>query len=149
VGHYCIGGNITSLCNPPVYIRSKKETIPFLSYFLPGKVDDDNSSYQVFLMLNLEFGEAKSKADPKPKSVKATKLILEVKETEEDKEAKESNEINNVEQTIDELLAADVKALEAFEQEVDQATGQNLYDEIKVLDVKLEVIDIYTHFYTI
>jgi len=96
----------------------------------------------VFLRFNFEFGEAKPKADPKPKSVKVAKPILEVKETEEDKEAKESNKIDNVEQTIDELLAADIEALEAFEQEVDQATGQNLYDEIKVLDVKLKVIDI-------
>ena len=47
-----------------------------------------------------------------------------------------------MEQAIDELLAADVKALKEFNQEIDQATGQNLTDEIKVLDVKLEVIDI-------
>ena len=96
----------------------------------------------MFLRFNFEFGEAKSKAESKPKSVKAAKPILEVKETEEDKAAKEFNEINNVEQTIDELLAADLEALEAFEQEVDQATGQNLYDEIKTQNVKLEVIDI-------
>ena len=130
--------NLSTLLNS----RSKKETIPFLSYFLPGKVDDDNSSYQVFLRFNFEFGEAKSKTDPQPKSVKTAKPILEVKETEEDKAAKESNEINNVEQTIDELLAADIEALEAFEQEVDQATDQSLYDEIKVLAVKFEVIGI-------
>ena len=130
--------NLSTLLNS----RSKKETIPFLSYFLPGKVDDDNSSYQVFLRFNFEFGEAKSKEDPKPKSVKAGKPILEVKETEEDKAAKESNEINNVEQTIDELLAADVKALEVLNQVSVQEIDQNLYDEIKVLDVKLEVIDI-------
>ena len=37
--------NLSSLLNS----KSNKETIPFLSYFLPGKVDDDNSSYQVFL----------------------------------------------------------------------------------------------------
>ena len=109
---------------------------------MPGKVDDDNSSYQVFLRFNFEFGEAKSKTDPQPKSVKTAKPILEVKETEEDKAAKESNEINNVEQTIDELLAADVKALEVLNQVSVQEIDQNLYDEIKVLDVKLEVIDI-------
>jgi hypothetical protein len=34
--------------------KSNKETIPFLSYFLPGKVDDDNSSYQVFLRFRFE-----------------------------------------------------------------------------------------------
>ena len=130
--------NLSTLLNS----RSKKETIPFLSYFLPGKVDDDNSSYQVFLRFNFEFGEAKSKTDPQPKSVKTAKPILEVKETEEDKAAKESNEINNVEQTIDELLAADVKALEVLNQVSVQEIDQNLYDEIKVLDVKLEVIDI-------
>ena len=105
---------------------------------MPGKVDDDNSSYQVFLRFNFEFGEAKSKVDPKPKSVKAGKPILEVKETEEDKEAKKSNEINNVEQTIDELLAADIKALAALNQTADQ----NLSKEIKALDLKLEAVGI-------
>ena len=42
--------NLSSLLNS----KSNKETIPFLSYFLPGKVDDDNSSYQVFLRFRFE-----------------------------------------------------------------------------------------------
>ena len=42
--------NLSSLLNS----KSKKETIPFLSYFLPGKVDDDNSSYQVFLRFRFD-----------------------------------------------------------------------------------------------
>ena len=91
------------------------------------------------MRFNFEFGEAKSKADPKPKSVKAAKSEFEIKETEEDKETKR---IDNVEQTIDELLAADVEALEALNQASGHEIDQNLYDEIKVLDVKLEVIGI-------
>jgi hypothetical protein len=118
--------NLSTLLNS----RSKKETIPFLSYFLPGKVDDDNSSYQVFLRFNFEFDKAKLKS--KPKTIKAIKPILEIKEIEEAKET------SNIEQTIDELLAADIEALEELNQEVDQ----ELSDEIKVLDVKLEVVDI-------
>jgi len=47
--------NLSTLLNS----RSKKETIPFLSYFMPGKVDDDNSSYQVFLRFNFGFDKAK------------------------------------------------------------------------------------------
>ena len=98
--------NLSTLLNS----RSKKETIPFLSYFLPGKVDDDNSSYQVFLRFNFEFGEAESKADPKPKSVKAAKLILEVKETEEDKEVIYLNDDLAIESIDDlELDAFDLK----------------------------------------
>ena len=70
---------------------------------------------------------------------KATKSEYEIKE---DKKAKESNEINNVEQTIDELIAADVEALEVLNQVSVQEIDQNLYDEIKVLNIKLKVIDI-------
>ncbi len=125
--------NLSTLLNS----RSKKETIPFLSYFLPGKVDDDNSSYQVFLRFNFEFGGAKQKTskNPKPETIKATKLILEIKEAEEAEEAKE---IENVEQTIDELLAADIEALEELDQKMDQEAPQ----EVKVLDIKSEVTDI-------
>jgi len=54
--------NLSTLLNS----RSKKETIPFLSYFLPGKVDDDNSSYQVFLRFNFGFKDSKT---PKPKKI--------------------------------------------------------------------------------
>jgi len=61
----------------------------------------DNSSYQVFLRFNFEFNKPKLKA----KLIKATKPTLEV-ETIED--AKKSD---NTDQTIDELLAADVEAL--------------------------------------
>ena len=59
--------NLSTLLNS----RSKKETIPFLSYFLPGKVDDDNSSYQVFLRFNFEFGEAKQPLKQKGVELKA------------------------------------------------------------------------------
>ena len=77
---------------------------------MPGKVDDDNSSYQVFLRFNFEFGEAKSKEDPKPKSVKAGKPILEVKEIEEDKEVIYLNDDLAIESIDDlELDALDLK----------------------------------------
>jgi len=46
--------NLSSLLNS----KSKKETVPFLSYFLPGKVDDDNSSYQVFLRFRFDRVQA-------------------------------------------------------------------------------------------
>ncbi|MDB3893690.1 hypothetical protein N9345_05880 [Candidatus Thioglobus sp.] len=59
--------NLSTLLNS----RSKKETIPFLSYFLPGKVDDDNSSYQVFLRFNFGFGEAKQPLKHKGVELKA------------------------------------------------------------------------------
>ena len=121
--------NLSTLLNS----KSKKETIPFLSYFLPGKVDDDNSSYQVFLRFNFEFGKANPKSDPKPKPVKATKPALKIKE------AKESNDVG---QTIDELLAADIEALKDLNQNVDQKMNQDLPDEIKALNEKLETTDI-------
>ena len=117
--------NLSTLLNS----RSKKEAIPFLSYFMPGKVDDDNSSYQVFLRFNFGFGEDREKVKPKQKPIKTTKLALEVKE---------AKETDDIEQTIDELLAADIKTLQELNQEIDQ----NLSDEIKVLEVKLEVVDI-------
>jgi hypothetical protein len=111
--------NLSTLLNS----RSKKETIPFLSYFLPGKVDDDNSSYQVFLRFNFEFGKAKSKEDPKPRSIKATKPALEIKEAKKSKQAKKTDDI---EQTIDELLAADVEALEQLNQEIKVVDIENI-----------------------
>ena len=104
--------NLSTLLNS----RSKKETIPFLSYFLPGKVDDDNSSYQVFLRFNFEFDKVKTKLKQKLDLVKTAKPTIEIKGVKE--------------QTIDELLAADVELLEGLNQ------------EIKPLDVKLEVVDI-------
>ena len=100
-------------------------------------MDDDNSSYQVFLRFNFEFDKDKEKAKSKqnPKSIKTTKLILKNKETEG---VKETIKVDDIEQTIDELLAADVEALKGLNQEIDQ----DLSDEIKVLDAKLEVVDI-------
>ena len=94
--------NLSTLLNS----RSKKETIPFLSYFLPGKVDDDNSSYQVFLRFNFEFGKAKLKT--KEKLIKTIMPILDIVEIEDVKE-----------QSIDELLAADVEALKELNQEIE------------------------------
>jgi len=104
--------NLSTLLNS----RSKKETIPFLSYFLPGKVDDDNSSYQVFLRFNFEFGEAELKAEPKPKkkSIKTTEPALEVKETDD------------VDQIIDELLAADIEALKELNHEIEVVDSENI-----------------------
>ncbi|MBL7005185.1 MAG: hypothetical protein ISR69_14295, partial [Gammaproteobacteria bacterium] len=103
--------NLSTLLNS----RSKKETIPFLSYFLPGKVDDDNSSYQVFLRFNFGFGEtkAKPKTDLKQISIKTAKSTLEIKEA---KEVKETKKVVNIGQNIDELLAADIKSLEELNQ---------------------------------
>ena len=123
--------NLSTLLNS----RSKKETIPFLSYFMPGKVDDDNSSYQVFLRFNFEFGEAKEK----PRAVSTSKSgdIKTIKATLETKEDKEAKEVDNVEQTINELLAADIEALEELNQATDQKTNQDLPDVIKILDVNL------------
>jgi|GEM_PF-921240 len=119
--------NLSTLLNS----RSKKETIPFLSYFLPGKVDDDNSSYQVFLRFNFGFDKDKAKAKQELKSkaslTKATKPTLEIKEFEE---VKESKEIDDVDQMIDELLNADIEALEELNQEV------------KAVDVEFEVVDV-------
>ena len=129
--------NLSTLLNS----RSKKETIPFLSYFMPGKVDDDNSSYQVFLRFNFEFGkikplkqkdvELKVKLESKPNLIKTVEPILEVEKSGESEEAKN---VDDIEQSIDELLAADIKALE----ELNQETGQDLSDEIKDLDKNLK-----------
>jgi len=129
--------NLSTLLNS----RSKKETVPFLSYFMPGKVDDDNSSYQVFLRFNFEFGkikplkqkdvELKVKLESKPNLIKTVEPILEVEKSGESEEAKN---VDDIEQSIDELLAADIKALE----ELNQETGQDLSDEIKDLDKNLK-----------
>ena len=114
--------NLSTLLNS----RSKKETIPFLSYFLPGKVDDDNSSYQVFLRFNFEFGEVKIKPKQKQKSIKTTEPTLEIKESEK---VKETTKADDIEQTIDELLAADVEILEELNQ------------KIKVADIEFESVE--------
>jgi hypothetical protein len=106
--------NLSTLLNS----RSKKETIPFLSYFLPGKVDDDNSSYQVFLRFN--FGFDKAKENPRPNIIKIINPTLEIKEVEEAKE------IDNIERSIDELLAADIKALEDLNQEIEVIGIENI-----------------------
>jgi hypothetical protein len=42
--------NLTTLLNS----RSKKETIPFLSYFMPGKVDDVEQSIDGLLAADVE-----------------------------------------------------------------------------------------------
>jgi len=49
--------NLSSLLNS----KSSEETLPFLSLFLPDKVDDSNSSYQVFL--RFRFEDVKQKVD--------------------------------------------------------------------------------------
>ena len=105
--------NLSTLLNS----HSKKETIPFLSYFLPGKVDDDNSSYQVFLRFNFGFEKDKPK------------LVFDPK-VDKQKDNKEVKEADDAQQSIDELLSADVEALEELNQEV------------KVADVEFEVVGI-------
>ena len=63
--------NLSSLLNS----KSNKETIPFLSYFLPGKVDDDNSSYQVFLRFRFEGEQNSQKNQVDIVKLKNTKKI--------------------------------------------------------------------------
>ena len=108
--------NLSTLLNS----RSKKETIPFLSYFLPGKVDDDNSSYQVFLRFNFGFKDSKT---PKPKKIIIPKV--EVKDNE-----------------VIDLLAIDFDnnlAIESIE-ELELAVSDEL-KELDALDLKLETVD--------
>jgi len=64
--------NLSSLLNS----KSNKETIPFLSYFLPGKVDDDNSSYQVFLRFRFEGVQNSQKNQANIVKLKNTKQII-------------------------------------------------------------------------
>ena len=64
--------NLSSLLNS----KSNKETIPFLSYFLPGKVDDDNSSYQVFLRFRFEGVQNSQKIQASIVKLNNTKQII-------------------------------------------------------------------------
>ena len=64
--------NLSSLLNS----KSNKETIPFLSYFLPGKVDDDNSSYQVFLRFRFEDVQKSHKKQADIVKLNNTKQII-------------------------------------------------------------------------
>ena len=89
-------------------------------------MDDDNSSYQVFLRFNFEFGKVKIKPKQKQKSIKTTEPTLEIKESEK---VKETTKADDIEQTIDELLAADVEILEELNQ------------KIKVADIKFESVE--------
>jgi hypothetical protein len=107
--------NLSTLLNS----RSKKETIPFLSYFLPGKVDDDNSSYQVFLRFNFEF------KDPKPKKIIIPKV--EVKDNE-------VIDLLTIDFDIDDNLA-----IESIE-DLELAVSDEL-KELDILDLKLETVD--------
>lgn len=88
--------NLSSLLNS----KSKKETIPFLSYFLPGKVDDDNSSYQVFLRFRFED---KMELKHKQKSSSEQKQQVKIEEQEVD-----SKEEISQDQTV-ELDSAEYK----------------------------------------
>ena len=64
--------NLSSLLNS----KSNKETIPLLSYFLPGKVDDDNSSYQVFLRFRFEDVKKSHKNQANIVKLENTKQII-------------------------------------------------------------------------
>ena len=64
--------NLSTLLNS----RSKKETIPFLSYFMPGKVDDDNASYQVFLRFRFESAQNSQKNQANIVKLENTKQII-------------------------------------------------------------------------
>jgi len=64
--------NLSSLLNS----KSNKETIPFLSYFLPGKVDDDNSSYQVFLRFRFEGVQNSQKSQASIVKLENTKQTI-------------------------------------------------------------------------
>ena len=71
--------NLSSLLNS----KSSEETLPFLSLFLPDKIDDSNSSYQVFL--RFRFDDVKQKVDirkdtiqPKIKELKNAEDLVDV-----------------------------------------------------------------------
>ena len=64
--------NLSTLLNS----RSKKETIPFLSYFMPGKVDDDNASYQVFLRFRFESAQNSQKSQASIVKLENTKQTI-------------------------------------------------------------------------
>ena len=64
--------NLSTLLNS----RSKKETIPFLSYFMPGKVDDDNASYQVFLRFRFEGVQNSQKSQASIVKLENTKQTI-------------------------------------------------------------------------
>jgi len=82
----------------------------------------------VFLRFNFEFDKVKTKLKQKLDLVKTAKPTIEIKGVKE--------------QTIDELLAADIEALKDLNQNVDQKMNQDLPDEIKALNEKLETTDI-------
>ena len=78
--------NLSSLLNS----KSNKETIPFLSYLLPGKVDDDNSSYQVFLRFRFEGVKNSQKNQTSIVKLENTKQIIDT-----------SSELKNIKDTTD------------------------------------------------
>ena len=94
--------NLSSLLNS----KSNKETIPFLSYFLPGKVDDDNSSYQVFL--RFRFDDKAQKADIKETATMAqtqTKALVQIEELEDIAQITESVDLDQEDEELaNELL---------------------------------------------
>jgi hypothetical protein len=110
--------NLSTLLNS----RSKKETIPFLSYFMPGKVDDDNASYQVFLRFNFEFKDSKT---PKPKKI--IKPNIEIKDNE-------VIDLLTIDSDVDNNLA-----IESIE-DLELAVSDEL-KELDTLDLKLETVD--------
>jgi len=63
--------NLSSLLNS----KSSEETLPFLSLFLPDKIDDSNSSYQVFL--RFRFDERMQKTDVKASVVITQEQVVE------------------------------------------------------------------------
>ncbi|MBC8553813.1 MAG: hypothetical protein H8D23_29740, partial [Candidatus Brocadiales bacterium] len=90
--------NLSSLLNS----KSNKETIPFLSYFLPGKVDDDNSSYQVFL--RFRFDDKVQKSDIKETTKMAqtqTKDLVQIEELEDVAQITESDDPTSALKTLD------------------------------------------------
>jgi len=94
--------NLSSLLNS----KSKKETVPFLSYFLPGKVDDDNSSYQVFLRFRFEDKmELKQKQKSKTEQkVDSNEEISQDQVVELDSAEYKTDIDNNDEELANELL---------------------------------------------
>ncbi|MBC8548543.1 MAG: hypothetical protein H8D23_02735, partial [Candidatus Brocadiales bacterium] len=80
--------------------------IPFLSYFLPGKVDDDNSSYQVFL--RFRFDDKAQKADIKQTATMAqtqTKALVQIEELEDIAQITESVDLDQEDEELaNELL---------------------------------------------
>jgi len=86
--------NLSSLLNS----KSSEETLPFLSLFLPDKVDDSNSSYQVFL--RFRFDERMQKTD-----IKASVVTAQEQVTEQATELENETSVSNTLETVNVKLA--------------------------------------------